>query len=98
MASPKSKGLFHAAIAQSGVTSAGFMMSAKHPAYYARTLAGKVGCDPRGNSQEIRKCLLKVDAGQLAKEGSQLFKKLGPIPYYFKPVVDGYFSPNPLFK
>ena len=59
--SPQSNGLYHQAIAQSGVPNSVFMQTDNHPAYYARTVADLVGCDPSVSAEDIIKCLLQVN-------------------------------------
>ncbi len=58
--SPRSKGLYRSAIAQSGVTQSAWSATDKHPAYYARSLAQEVGCDGDATLLEIKSCLTKV--------------------------------------
>ena len=58
--SPSSRGLYRAAIAQSGVSGTTWAATDRHPAYYARSVAGEVGCHADGAHQEILECLKKV--------------------------------------
>jgi len=89
--SPAAKGLFHKAIVQSGPAIANFAKSEKHPAYYARTFASTLGCNPEASTKDMYSCLNKLDATTLIKT---LFKEheFSEGRKMFKPVVDNYAS------
>ena len=95
--SPQNAGLFHRAIAQSGVPYSGFVRSDNHPAYYARTLAKRLECDPEANPQAIVDCLAKVsgdDPVQLLLGEQQIVGEFADRAFPmdpFMPVVDGAF-------
>ena len=90
--SPAASGLFHKAIVQSGPPIAHFGKSEKHPAYYARTLAATLGCDPEASTKAIYGCLNKLDGATLAKplfRENEFDEGVGSRKM-FKPVVDDY--------
>ena len=92
--SPQSRGLFQQAIAQSGVPNSLFVHSDKHPAYYARTYAMSLGCDPEGTSKEILSCLQNIKdpltmVDSLSTNG-RFWNNIMPM-HPFKPVIDGTF-------
>ena len=84
-------GLFHKAIVQSGPPISHFCKSEKHPAYYARTLAATLGCDPEASTTNITACLSEVDGATLNKP---LFKEneFEIWRKQFKPIVDDFAS------
>lgn len=86
--SPKSDNLFHSAIIQSGIFTVPYPRVDKHPAFYARTLAEAVGCDPVASSDGLFQCLSSADAADLVLKATQLFDS----PYFeafpFKPHLD----------
>ena len=88
--SPAASGLFHKAIVQSGPPIAHFGKSEKHPAYYARTLAATLGCDPEAPTEDIYSCLNKLDGPSLVKPlfRENEFDEGGGSRKMFKPVVD----------
>ena len=67
LVSPAASGLFHKAIVQSGPPNCNFCKSEKHPAYYARTLAASLGCDPASSTEDIYACLGGLDSSKLIK-------------------------------
>ena len=94
---PQNEGLFHGAIAQSGVPYSTYVRTDRHPAYYARTLAHRAGCDPKATPEVIVSCLAEVtrsdpqliltwEQGITAEFADDTFP-MDP----FKPVVDGAF-------
>ena len=95
LASPGSRGLFHQAIAMSGVwAEAPFLHTSKHPAQYAQMLASELGCDASGSSKEIVQCLQKKGPKDIIEMGSK-FAEFDFIPEPFKPVVDSW-NPSPI--
>ena len=90
--SPAASGLFHKAIVQSGPPIAHFGKSEKHPAFYARTLAATLGCDPEASTKDIYSCLNKLDSATLIKPlfRENEFDEGGGSRKAFKPVVDDY--------
>ena len=95
LASPASRGLFHRAIAMSGVwAEAPLLHSSKPPASYAKLLASELGCDATGNSEEIVKCLEGKDQKDITETGAK-FAEFDFIPEPFKPVVDSW-NPSPV--
>jgi len=99
--SPQSSGLFNAAIAQSGVPTSQFCKSDKHPAYYSRTLAGRLGCDPTASTEDLVRCFKAATLedmftestwDKLAPQGESYSK--GQERMNMKPVVDD-FSATP---
>jgi len=66
MLSPMSKGLFHAAISQSGTPlwNANFV---RQPIQEAKLLGGQVGC-PVDEKKNLLKCLQDMDSGELLKK------------------------------
>jgi len=94
--SPQSQGLFQGAIAQSGVPDSRFCRTDRHPAFYARSLASALGCEPTLPSPELRSCLLDVPVERFIL-ATKAWEDEGLQPlshYFFKPVVDD-FSPDP---
>ena len=89
LVSPAASGLFHKAIVQSGPPNCNFCKSEKHPAYYARTLAASLGCDPESSTEDIYACLNKLDSSQLIKPPLPE-NEFEWFPKTFKPVVDDY--------
>ena len=57
LASPHSRGLFRAAVAQSGSANAGWTRTDLGTDDYARGMARRLGCDPL---EDVRDCLVKV--------------------------------------
>ena len=95
LASPASRGLFHQAIAMSGVLGeAPFLYSSKPPASYAKLLASELGCDATGNSEDIVNCLVSKDQKDITETGSK-FSEFDFIPEPFKPVLDSW-NPSPV--
>ena len=95
LASPASRGLFHQAIAMSGVLGeAPFLHSSKSPASYAKLLASELGCDATGKSEDIVNCLVSKDQKEITETGSK-FSEFDFIPEPFKPVVDSW-NPSPV--
>ena len=89
LVSPAASGLFHKAIVQSGPPNCNFCKSEKHPAYYARTLAGSFGCDPESTSEEIYACMSRLPSSQLIKPPFPE-NEFEWLPKIFKPIVDDY--------
>ena len=87
--SPAASGLFHKAIVQSGPPNCNFCKSEKHPAFYARTLAASLGCDPQSSTQDIYDCFGQMDSSKLIKPPFPE-NEFEWIPKAFKPVVDDY--------
>jgi len=100
----KDKQLFRAAILQSGPILSAFAHSDKHPAFYCRTFALAVGCDPSASASQLVQCLQKVPLDQLISQ-VRLFdhedKVMSNAPNPWKPIHDGLFlsldSKNPPF-
>ncbi len=97
--SPGSEGLFNAVIAQSGSAISGFASSLdRHPAYYARSMAAKLGCDPEARTGQLRDCLLTKDVKDIVENSlidNNIFEYL---PMRWIPVVDGKFIPDDPLK
>lgn len=89
--SPAGSGLFHKAIVMSGPPIGSFVKTEKHPAYYARTMAAKLGCDPEASTKDIYTCLNKMDGATLVNPQfrDNEFDYLWNL---FKPVVDDFSS------
>ena len=95
LASPASRGLFHRAIAMSGVWGeAPLLHSSNPPASYAKLLASELGCDATGNGEDIVKCLEGKDQKDITETGAK-FAEFDFIPEPFKPVVDSW-NPSPV--
>jgi len=96
--SPKSEGLFHKAIAQSGVPFASFCKSDKHPAVYTRKIVKALGGDATASSEELLKFLQDVDGKVLIEKCimTNVFREEdvfnGKADFFFKPVVDDFCS------
>merc|ERR1711936_222911 len=96
--SPKSEGLFHKAIAQSGVPFATFCKSDKHPAVYTRKIVNALGGDATASSEELLKFLEDVDGKVLIEKCimTNVFREgdvfNGKADFFFKPVVDDFCS------
>lgn len=60
-------GLPRAAILQSGPILSAFTHSDKHPAFYARTFARAVGCDPASEGPALLACLQSVPIEKLVR-------------------------------
>ena len=65
MLSPKSKGLFHRAISQSGSATRRYLLT-DSPADQAKHFAMQLGC-PMGNSELMVACLMRADSESLAR-------------------------------
>ncbi|XP_013783727.2 pyrethroid hydrolase Ces2e-like [Limulus polyphemus] len=89
MVSPLSKGLFAAAIAQSGSSVARWAVQ-RDPFRYATRLARSVDCPKSANTKHLMRCLRRVSASSLART-TRMADALG---ISFAPVVDGYFLPD----
>ena len=87
-------GLFQGAILQSGPILSAFAHSDKNPAYYARTFADTVGCDPTETSEKVLECLQAVDVEKIV-QNIRIFDHEDDVvrnaPSPWKPVFDGYF-------
>jgi len=99
LASPGSQGLFHGAIAQSGIWGEmPFLHNSKHPAEYGKSLARDLGCSD-DDSELLVKCLQSKDPKKII-EHSQKFATFDHIPEPFIPVVDNWLNepvlPQPL--
>jgi len=90
----KDKELFRAAILQSGPILSAFAHSDKHPAFYCRTFALAVGCDPTAAGPDLVECLQNVPLHQLISQ-VRLFdhedKVMNNAPNPWKPIHDGLF-------
>ncbi|XP_076349879.1 carboxylesterase 1E-like isoform X2 [Tachypleus tridentatus] len=89
MVSPLSKGLFAAAVAQSGTSVARWAIQ-RDPFRYATRLARSVDCPKSTNTKHLMRCLRRVSASSLART-TRMADALG---ISFAPVVDGYFLPD----
>ena len=90
-------GLFRAAILQSGPVLSAYSCSDKHPAYYTRTLAGAVGCDPAANSSALLLCLQDTELARLVgavRVVDQQPDVVRNAPSPWKPIMDGHFLPE----
>jgi len=86
--------LFRGAILQSGPILSAFAHSDKNPAYYGRTFASALGCDPAMDSSVIVQCLQMKDATELVshiKVFDHQDKVMLNAPNPWKPVFDGHF-------
>ena len=101
LASPGSQGLFHRAIAMSGIWGeAPFLHMSKPAAEYGKMLAEKLGCsDPDTNTMVT--CLQSKHPKDILEEGTK-FAKFDYVPEPFIPVVDSYMQepvlPKPLHE
>ena len=96
MMNPKISGLFRAAVLQSGPAISAYTCSDRHPAYYTRTLAGAVGCDPTANSSALVSCLRSVEAEAIVRYVRIVDQKPDVVrnaPNPWKPIMDGLFLP-----
>ena len=96
MMNPQMSGMFRGAILQSGPVISAYTCSDRHPAYYTRTLAGAIGCDPLANSSTIVKCLKSMDARDIVKYVRIVDQKPDVVknaPNPWKPIMDGLFLP-----
>ena len=94
MLKPGLKGMFRAAILQSGPAISAYSCSDRHPAYYTRTLAGALGCDPGANSSVIVNCLKSVEPEDIVKFVRIMDQKPDVVknaPNPWKPIFDGLF-------
>jgi len=95
MASPGSRGLFHQAIAMSGVWGEmPFLHKSKKPAEYTAMLAASLGCDGGKSSLDTIKCLQQKHPKDILEQASK-FRTVGLIPEPFTPTVDNYMQ-NPV--
>ena len=97
MLSPGLEGLFRGAILQSGPAISAYSCSDRHPAYYTRTLAAALGCDPASNSSEIVNCLKSVEPEDIVKFVRIMDQKPDVVknaPNPWKPIMDGLFLPE----
>ena len=94
MLKPGLKGMFRAAILQSGPAISAYSCSDRHPAYYTRTLAGALGCNPSANSSQIVSCLKSVEPEDIVKFVRIMDQKPDVVknaPNPWKPIFDGLF-------
>ena len=90
------RGMFRAAILQSGPAISAYSCSDRHPAYYTRTLAGALGCDPAANSSKIVDCLKSAETEDVVKFVRIMDQKPDVVknaPNPWKPIMDGLFLP-----
>lgn len=92
--SPQSKGLFTAAIAQSGSPLSPFVGSDKHPAHYGHRLAERLGCIPSPSGETVLQCLQKVNPRDI-QSVAYMFEESVRVPMPFKPIVDGDLVKDP---
>lgn len=92
--SPRSAGLFSAAIAMSGSPLSPFTGADKHPRHYAVRLAARLGCTARSD-QEILQFLQRQQPEQLQSLG-YMFEEFIRAPFPFKPIVDGGLVSDPV--
>merc|ERR1719232_2142096 len=85
--SPAAKGLFSAAISQSGSPLSPFVGLDKHPRYYALKLIEELGGNPDGPVEEQLKLLQATDATKLLNL-TNMFEEFIRAPMPFKPIVD----------
>jgi len=102
MASPGSRGLFHQAIAMSGVWGeAPFLHKSKKPAEYTAMMAAGLGCAEGTTSLETIKCLQQKHPKQILEEAGK-FRTFEFLPEPFTPSVDSYMDnpvlPQPLHE
>ena len=93
MASPRASGLFHQAVAMSGVWGFHpFLESAsKNPRRYALLLASELGCGELdvADSEAIVRCLRHRDAASIVVAAAK-FQRYGDLPMVFKPMRDSF--------
>ena len=99
LASPYSSGLFHAAIAMSGVWGEmPFLHKSKSPATYAVRLAEKLGCETTDTATMVT-CLRSKSSKDLLTQAAT-FRTFAFLPEPFTPVVDDFMEhpvlPQPL--
>ena len=97
MLNMKLSGLFRAAILQSGPVISAYSCSDKHPAYYTRTLAAAVGCDPALNSSALVHCLQRADLHLLVNNVRVVDQQPDVVrnaPSPWKPILDSHFLPE----
>jgi len=95
MASPGSRGLFHQAIAMSGVWGEmPFLHKSKKPTEYTAMLASGLGCDEGKSSLETIKCLQQKHPKEILEQASK-FRSFDLLPEPFTPSVDNYMQ-NPI--
>jgi len=85
--SPAAKGLFSAAISQSGSPLSPFVGLDKHPRHYALKLIEELGGNPDGPVEEQLKLLQETDAIKLLNLAN-MFEEFIRAPMPFKPIVD----------
>jgi carboxylesterase type B len=85
--SSRSKGLFRAALPQSGTPLSTFCQQDKHPAYYTRSFADELGCDGSLASQDLVKCMQKLPAYDIVNNFIKYAEDTR-----FKPIVDDFSS------
>eukprot|EP00092_Neocalanus_flemingeri_P012684 GFUD01013668.1.p1 GENE.GFUD01013668.1~~GFUD01013668.1.p1 ORF type:complete len:641 (+),score=136.04 GFUD01013668.1:337-2259(+) len=95
LASPGSRGLFHQAIAMSGVWGeVPFLHKSKKPTEYTDMLATQLGCDVDKSSLDIIQCLQQKSPKEILEQASS-FRTFNFLPEPFTPSVDDYM-PNPI--
>ncbi|KAJ6648964.1 Venom carboxylesterase-6 [Pseudolycoriella hygida] len=90
--SPRSKGLFSKAIAQSG-TSLNFWAMYPHPKKQSQRFAAKFGCSVE-DSKEMVACLKKINAADLVKEHIEMRQYLKDGITVFVPTLEAYVDEN----
>ncbi|CAG0889381.1 unnamed protein product [Cyprideis torosa] len=93
--SSQAKGLFHAAIPQSGSVFMPWAME-ESSLEHAKELAGAVGC-PTSSTDSLVECLRGKPADELIHQMPKLYLKRGLVPLGFGPRVDKE-AENPFFK
>jgi len=93
--SPASKGLFHAAIIQSGSPLSPLSSLEKHPAYYSSRLGECLGAPLNPTPSDLVELLRKVPAFTLQSK-AYMFERFMRNPLPFKPIVDGGLVDDPI--
>ena len=92
LASPGSQGLFHRAIAMSGVwAETPFLHVSKHPSEYGRALGDWLGCQDLEDTKLLVSCLQSKPAKDIV-ETSKSFPLFDFVPEPFIPVVDDWME------
>ena len=97
MLNMKISGLFRAAVLQSGPVISAYSCSDRHPAYYTRTLAAALGCDPLLNTSLVLQCLQTLPARDIIQHVRIVDQKPDVVknaPNPWKPIMDGLFLPE----
>jgi len=92
--SPMSRGLFSAAIVQSGSVLNAFVGNDKHPSFYGKKLAEKLGCAAGDNVEDTLEKLQGLKADDIQQQ-QYFLEEFIRAPFPFKPIVDGGLVDDP---